>query len=277
MARTIAEIQAQIIATVQADSTLGSQLTSTSVTAIWRLWTYVVAVALWLHESIWETFRSDLLEELANQKPHTLAWYRTKALVYQHGGTLNEGVDTYNNTGLTTAQIEAMKIVKYASSTEGTDGKVVIKVAKDVAGVVTPLSLSEQAGVFAYFGQIKDAGVALIVRSVPPDRLKLTVDCYYNASILNANGGRLDGSSTMPLVDAVNASLKSLKFDGRFVKASLTDAMQQVEGVIVPEIRVCQARRDDDPTFANVDVFYTCYSGFIKIEPVDLVINYIAA
>ena len=94
---------------------------------------------------------------------------------------------------------------------------------------------------------------------------------------MDSNGGRLDGNGSTPVKDAAIAHLKSLAFDGEFVKAYFTDALQKVEGVVVPEIRLCQARRYDDPTFANVDVFYQTFSGFLAFDaPGDLVLNFIA-
>lgn len=277
MARTITEIQEQILASVAADATLNTQLTSTSVTAIWRLWTYVVAVAIWVHESAWDQFRAALLAEIAAQKPHTLRWYRSKALAYQAGGTLQDGEDTYDNTGLTGDQVSAAQIIRYASATDN-NGQVVVKVAKDVAGVITAPTVPELAGVNAYFQDIKDAGVEVIVRGIAADRIKLTADIYYDATLLAADGSRLDGGGNTPVKDALNAFLKGLPFDGRFVKAHLTDALQQVEGVVVPEIRTCEARRIDDPSYSSVDVFYETFSGFLKVyDDADITLNYIPA
>lgn len=277
MARTITQIQSEIITAMQADAAL-SGLTSTSATAIWRLWTYIVAVAIWAHESLWDSFKVELTETAANLKPHTLRWYRNKALAYQHGATLIDGEDSYDNEGLDPATIESQKIIKQAAVTETPDGLLTVKVAKEVGGELTPLSVGETSAVTAYFNEIKDAGVILAVRSVNADRLRIEVDVYYDPTILSASGERLDGAATTPVQDAAKAYLRNLPFDGEFVKARLVDAMQAVEGVNVPEIRLCMARRNDDPSFGNVDVFYQPFSGFLKFyDPVtDLVLNFIA-
>lgn len=277
MARTITQIQSEIIAAMQADAAL-SGLTSTSATAIWRLWTYIVATAIWAHESLWDSFKVELTETAANLKPHTLRWYRNKALAYQHGATLVDGEDTYDNEGLDPADIDAQKIIKQAAVTETPDGLLTVKVAKEVGGDLTPLTVGETTAVTSYFNEIKDAGVVLAVRSVNADRLRIEVDVYYDPTILSATGERLDGSSDTPVQDAAKAYLRNLPFDGEFVKARLVDAMQAVEGVNVPEIRLCMARRNDDPSFGNVDVFYQPFSGFLKFYDAgtDLVLNFIA-
>lgn len=277
MARTITEIQTQILASVASDTTLSSSLTSTSATAIWRLWTYVVATAIWLHESAWDSFRVQILSDVANQKPHTLRWYRGKALSYQVGGVLKDGLDVYDNTGLTDTQISTAKIIKYASASEN-NGTVVVKVAKDAAGVITAPTVPELAGVTAYFQDIKDAGVTLVVRGVAADRLKIAADIYYDANVLAADGSRLDGASATPVLDGIKAFISNLPFDGRFVKAHLVDALQGIEGVVVPEIRSCEARRNDDPSYSGVDIFYETYSGFMKVyDNADIQLTYYSA
>lgn len=277
MARTITEIQAGIVSGIQADSTL-SGINSTSATAIWRLWSYVVAVAIWAHETLWDAFKADLIATAATLKPHTLLWYRNKALDYQHGYTLVAGADYYDNTGIDPDEISDSKIVQQAAVTETPDGLLTIKVATVVGGEITPLGTSDTNAIRAYFAQIKDAGVVLSVRSVAADHLKIVVDVYYDPTVLSATGERLDGAASTPVQDAAKAYLKSLGFDGKFVKSRLVDAMQAVEGVNVPEVRTCLARRDDDPSFSSVDVYYEPFSGFLRLytENTDLVLNFIA-
>lgn len=276
MARTISEIQSEIIATMSADTTL-SGLSSTSATAIWRLWTYIVATALWAHESLWDAFKLDVTELAADLKPHTLRWYRNKALAYQHGYSLVPGEDYYDNTGIDPDVVADSKIIAQAAVAETPDGLLTIKVAKDVGGDLVPLSLGEVAAVNSYLQEIKDAGVILSVRSVNADRLRVQIDVYYDPTVLSSTGERLDGSAATPVQDAAKAHLRNLPFDGEFVKAHLVDAIQAVDGVNVPEIRLCQARRDDDPSFSGVDVFYQPFSGFLKFYTpgTDLVLNFI--
>lgn len=278
MARTIEQIQAEIIAAVANDATLAPQLTSTSATAIWRLWTYIVAVSIWSLEVLFDAYRVEITDLVDAEKPHTLRWYQTKALAFQLGGTLYLSNDEYNNTGLSDEDIAAQKIVAQASVTE-VDNVLFVKVQKETAGELEPLDVTETTAITAYLIEIKDAGVKMIVRSVPADRLKIEVDVYYDATILSPDGARLDGSDSTPVQDAAKEFLRALPFNGKYVKAHHTDALQAVDGVIVPEIRLCQARRDDDPSFANVDVFYEPYSGFLKFyDPeTDLVLNFIPA
>jgi predicted peroxiredoxin len=275
MARTIAQIQADIISSVQADPAL-STLTSPSATAIWRAWTYVVAVAIATLENLWDVFRAETLDEIARRKPHTLRWYQQKALDFQYGSALVEGQDFYDNSALTPDQIAAQKIIAQAAASEEND-RLIVKVAKEVSGELEPLDSTEYDAVADYFAEIKDAGVRLTLRSFNADKLLLTMDIYYEPTILGPSGARLDGSDNEPVQGAIRNYLRSLAFDGRFVKSHLVDALQNVEGVYVPEVRVCLAAKYDVATFTTVDIEYRPYSGFLRLydESTDLNLTFI--
>lgn len=275
MARTIEEIQAEIIAAKDADANL-SALNSGSATAIWRLITRIVAKAIVTLETLYDSFRLDVDTALATLKPHTAKWYQQKALSFQYGDSLVEGEDYYDNTGVDVDTVAAKKIVSNAA-VQDTSGLLVVKVNKTVSGALEPLSTPEYNAVVAYLGEIKDAGVRISVLTFNADKLKLTIDLYYDPLILGPTGARLDGSSATPVKDAINSFLLKLPFDGTFVKAHLVDAIQSVDGVFVPEVRSCLAARFDNSSFSSVDIQYAPYSGFLRIyNDVDLTINYIA-
>lgn len=275
MARTIEQIQAEIIAAKSADANL-SALTSGSVTAIWRLITRVVAKAIVTMEVLFDSFKLDVDSAIATLKPHTARWYQQKALNFQYGYSLVDGQDYYDNSALTVDQIAASKIVSNAAVTD-TPGQLVVKVNKTVSGVLTPLATAEYNAVVSYLAEIKDAGIRISVLTFDADKLKLVIDCYYDPIILGPTGARLDGSSNTPVKDAINNFLLTLPYNGVFVKAHLVDAIQAVDGVFVPEVRSCLAARFDNASFIGVDIQYAPYSGFMRIyNDADLVINYIA-
>jgi hypothetical protein len=274
MPRTIAEIQAEIIAQVQAE-TLLADLNSASVSAIWRLWTYIVATAIWTLEVLFYQHLSDVNNLLAALKPHTLRWYAAKAKAFQFGYALALDTDLYDNAAFTPTQIAASKIVMYSAAVDNTGG-LTLKVAKTVGNLPTPLSASEYAAFAAYIAQVKDAGVRIDVLSAPADKITLSVDIYYDATVLSSTGARLDGTEYEPVKTAINNYLNSLPFNGLFVKTYLTDAMQRVSGVVVPEIKACACARYDSSSLFSVDVFYQPYSGYLKFyQTTDLVITYI--
>lgn len=275
MARTIDEIQAQIIASFQADATL-SGASSTSVTAIWRLITRVVAMAIATLENLFDLYQLDVAAQIELMKPHSARWYQSKALNYHHGFDLIEGDDEYDLTGFNDAIVEGAKIIAQAAAVDD-DGILTIKVNKEQNGDLVALDTAQYDGFVAYIRDIRDAGVNMQILSFAADKMTIEIDVYYDPLILDANGQRLDGTAVEPVKDAIKAFLRALPFDGEFVKAHLTDALQSVDGVFVPQIRSCQITRFDSDTFTEVDITYNPYAGFIRIyNDADYTINYIA-
>lgn len=272
MARTTQQVQDIILDAIQDDENL-AELNSSSTTALYRLFARVVAKGIVTLETLFDVFSAQVTTDLANQKAHTLQWYRNKALAFQLGYELQAGNDIYTVSG--TAETIAAQIIAYAAVVDQ-DGTLIVKANKEDGGSV-PLDAAEFAAFFDYMSDIKDAGVALLVRNVNPDRLKLIVDIYYDPTVISSNGARLDGQTATPVKDGVDGFLAAVPFDGRFVKSHLVDALQRVPGVKVPVVRSCQVARFDSASFSSVDVDYDPFAGFLRIyEPADLVLNYIA-
>lgn len=275
MARSIKDIQAEMLAAIAADSRL-STLVSTSATAIYRLFTYAVAASIWGLEVLFDSHKTEVAALMAT-KPHQLRWYVEKTLAFQYGSSLPSDSDTYNNALLTESEIAAQKIVAAAAAIE-VNGRVLIKAAKLDGQSLIKLTTPQYNSLKSYLNEVKDAGVKIDLISQEGDRFKLTIDIFYDSQILASDGTLLDGTSNTPIKDAILAFLQNCPFDGLFVKSKLTDALQLVDGVIVPEIRSAQAARYDVVVWQPIDVFYQPYAGWLKFynETTDLVINYIA-
>ena len=277
MARTIDKIQEQII--TEKDRSLGLEsLNSTSKTAIWRVWTYITAVAIWTLENLFDLHKKEVDRLLLTKKPHNLLWYKTKAEAFQFGSELKPGSDCYDNTGVDHLKVAKSRIVKHVAVVENKKtGWVRIKAAKEVNGELQKLSNEnpdELGALNRYMQHIKDAGVKLIVQSLPPDRLKMHIDIYYDAMVLDENGGRLDGGSVKPVNDTIDAYLRSLPFNGAFVLATLTDQLQETPGVVIPQIRHVAASYGTRKEVC-IPVRYVPDGGYLRIyEAADLKITY---
>ena len=270
MARTILEIQSAILVSLRSRSEL-SGLDSSSASALYVLFAYIVAVAIATLENLFDAYRIELRQILAAQSPHTLRYYQQRALDYLVGTDLVAGTTSYPE--LSAATIEAQRIVRYASVLEAGD-RLQIKVAKEN---IEPLSSAELAGFTDYMQELKDAGVRLDVSSEPADRLRAEIDIYYNPQILDASGRRLDGTNERPVFDAIVGYTENLRFDGQFVTASMVDALQRTEGVQVPSVRSVAIAPNGDPAFVQVRELYFPSSGFVRLYSFeDLVLNYIA-
>ncbi len=255
MARTITEIQNQIIAAKVADGTLSS-LSSTSQTAVWRLWTYVQAVGIQVHETLFDAHKAEVLAIIATQKPHTLQWYVTMAKAFQYGDTLPPDTDTYNPVR---AAGDPAFVVSFADAVELTN-LVRVKAAAGTVGSLTALSGPELTALTSYMGRVKDAGVRLQVTSGNADNLQLKLAVYYDPLVLDATGARLDGTEATPVTDAINQFLDNLPFNGRFIFNQMMDAVLAVDGVKNAKATVCQANYAATP---YVDILAASPSEYI--------------
>lgn len=274
MARTIDEIQQGMLDGIAADPVLSLVATSTSKVSIFRLFTRIVATAIWTLEVLFDTLKAELNELLAALKPHTLRWYAGKAKAFQYGYDLAVDSDTYDNTGETEEDIDASLIVKYSAVTEGNDGKLRIKVATESTDL-EPLSAPQLEAFTEYMQRIKDAGVKLLIESNAADKLKLSLKIYYDPLILNGVGQRIDGSDLEPVQTAVKTYLKNLPFNGTFVLAFLVDALQLVDGVVIPHIVTAEASYGAFD-FSTINVQYLPDAGYLRFEnEEDLTIEFI--
>ena len=274
MARSIDEIQQSMVDAIAADPVLAPVSTSTSKTALWLLWTRIVAACAWTVEVLYDTFIGEVNETIATLKPHTLRWYASIAKKFQYGYSLPADDDVYDNSALTEDEIAASLIITYAAVTEGNDKVLRVKVAKQTTDL-TPLSDPEKTSFTEYMERVKDAGVKLQIDSLPADSLKIGLKIYYDPLKLNASGARIDGSSTTPVQDAIETFLKNLPFNGTFVLTYLLQAIQEVQGVVIASIVTAETKYAGFP-FVSVDVKYVPDAGYLRFaNPGDLTITFI--
>ncbi len=231
MARSIDEIFNTIISEKQARAEL-SGLTSVSVTAIWRVYAYVIAVVIWAHEKYFDQYKADLQQLVDSAVVGTGQYYINALLKFQAGDALAvlssgrlgyEVIDTGKN------------IIKLASYVEQPGGIVLLKAAKlDGSGNVVPLAAGELTQAIGYVNKIRFAGVRTTVISEPADKLRAYIQVYYNSL--------LDLSVVRTAVEnAIKAYLQHLSFDGAVYASKLQDAIQQVSGVEDVELTLLRA------------------------------------
>jgi len=274
MARSVETIYTDLLAKKEADVNLNA-LTSTSKVAIWRLWLYVIAYACYVMEVLFDTHRSEVSGILTELKPHTLRWYRNKVKDFQYGFDLIEDTDVFENGNASDEAIEASKIIKYAAVTESTqESRLIIKVAKeDANGVLSPIPQTVLDALIAYLEEIKDAGVKITVINYLPDILKLQLQIYYDALVLDENGvSRLTGKK--PVEDTLKAFMKELPFNGELILQSMIDRLQLTEGVKIINIVNAQSKwiANNGITYGNYEniaVKKIAISGYFQIENFD--------
>lgn len=232
---------------------------------------YRVAYAVWFLETLFDKHKVEVTDIIAAMKPHSPRWYAEKAKLFQYGDNLVADSDKYDNTGKTDEQIAASRIVTYSAVVE-VDGKLLIKVAKE-DNDLSPLSAFEFAALAEYFSRIKDAGVQIELLTDVADGLRLSLDIYYNPLILNGQGQRLDGNSLTPVPDAIREYLRNLPFNGELVLAYLIDALQKVDGVVIPHLNAASYQYGG-LDYEIISVKYQPFAGYLRITDENLTINY---
>jgi hypothetical protein len=274
MARTIDYWYQQVMAQKNATAALNG-LNSTSKTADFNLWAFIVATVMMVLDNLFDLHKSDVDTALTLQLAHKTTWYRQLLLNFQYGQNTIADSDQYANTGLTSSQIAAQKIISQAAVTE-INGELRCKVVKSVAGVFTQLNSGEKAAVNAYLAKQKDAGVRILndsVDSLPADQLKLNIDIWYDPLTLRSDGSRIDGTANTPVPDAVQVYLGNLKFNGEYANSLLKSQLQTVSGVVFAVIKLAQAQYGLFP-FTAIDEIYEPDPGYLNIPTGGLIINY---
>lgn len=270
MARSIEEIQNEILTAKENENAL-QELNSTSKTAIWRLWMFITAVAIWTLEKLFDAHKAEVDEKIKQLKPHTCRWYRNKALAFQYGFDLLTDSDHFDNAGHTAEQIKNNKIIKYSAVTEAEiESRLIVKIATEQGGELQPIRAEQKESFEAYLSEIKDAGVKITVINYLPDILRLRMKIYRDPLVLDQNGQSIL-TGKKPVEDAIKAYLKRLPFNGELVLAHLVDELQKVEGVRIPHITLAESKWidadvNDYGNFQPVDVKTIPISGYFKIE-----------
>lgn len=278
MARTIKQIYEEIITEKETKTSLsgllpGSEtyqgllddLTSGSKVAVWRLWAYTIAVAHYVHETLFDLFIIEANAIAAAAPAGTPAWYQKKMFEFQFGDLL-----VYlNNQYVYNPVNPANQIVKRCAIEERPDGIVLIKVAKEVSGVITPLTTPEKDGLTSYAKKIKFAGTRIAIVSIDPDVITLSYDIYFDPQI--------------PLIDIQAATetamanfLASLPFNAAFNITDFTDVLQGIPGILDP-VYLSSSNMPDGGTDTSFAVEVIPAAGwFVYNDTAENMFNWIA-
>ena len=261
MARTIAQIKTQITTQIAAESALAG-LNSPSQTAIWNLWAYVIATAIFIQESLWDLFSTQLDQTISNAPAWTDKWVQTESFKFQYDAVtpqiiqLNNFVPSYPTVDTTKQIISRCSVVTKSNRI------VTVKVAsaEPPIALTTPQLTSFQG----YLDVISPAGVQYSTISYNPDQLLVGAQVFYDgqyASTISAN-----------VIAGINTYMANIEFDGFIRISALEDAIQAVPGVTDVILNNVAIRPDGTP-FANTTYLlqnnteiynkYTMYAGYV--------------
>lgn len=285
MARTINEIYDAIITEKETESVLNGltplpdtsqtfldDLTTTSKVAIWRLWYYTLAVAINVHESVWDLFRAEVEARALEIITGTARWYRDQSLLFQNGDALTYDTATgkYIYNPITTAN----QIIKRCAVVD-TGAQVRIKVAKlnSVTSKPEALTAGEKTAYEAYLEQIKFAGTSTTVTSAAADDFKVDLFIRYDAQVLDATGAKLEDPAIFPVIDAINTYIENIPFNGVLNLTSLNDSIQAADGVMDSVLNSASAKFGLLP-YTAINKNYIPDAGHLELDQPNSVINY---
>jgi hypothetical protein len=218
MARTVAQIKQSMLDAKNADPTL-SALTSTSQTAKWNLYYFIVASCIAIFEQLQDLFKADLEAIASTAAPSTPQWTRNKVLKYQKGDVaqLNTTTFTVEYPTINTAN----QILTRCAVITAPNRTVLIKVAKSDPPV--PVSVGELAELQSYIETFNPAGIAFTLINENSDKMEVAATIYYN--------GQYSAVISTNVVAALNNYMATLPFNGVISTQAVVDAIQAVEGV----------------------------------------------
>ena len=242
MARTIAQIQAQIIATKNAQPELAG-LTSTSKRAIWNLWTFVVAACIAIFEQLLDSFLTEVETQVAQSAGASVLWLQAKMFQFQYDATTPQVIQLINTVPQYPVVDANKRIITACSVTSSLSNQVSIKVAKSNPFVA--LASAELTAAQSYINTIGAAGITYNVISLNADKLYVQAQIYYQ--------GQYSTVIQQNVIAAINSFLQNLSivnFNGSMKISDLEIAIRSVAGVndvVLNNVR----GRDDASSFSN--------------------------
>lgn len=263
MARTVQQIKQQMLDAKNADPALVN-LTSTSQTAKWNLYYFIVASCIAIFEQLQDIFKTDLETIAASAAPSTPQWTRNKVLKFQTGDVaeLNTSTFVIEYPTVNTAN----QILTRCAVITAPNRTVLIKVAKN--DPPEPVSAPELAELQSYIETFNPAGIAFSIINEDSDKMAVEATIYYN--------GQYSAVIQTNVEAALNNYMANLPFNGVITTQAVVDAMQSAEGVSNVSLSRIRVRRDTT-SFANaINLFnlavgidavqYQTYAGYVVEE-----------
>lgn len=249
---------------------------STSKVSIWRLWSFIVAFYIWLHEKTDITFRAEYEQRARLKQVTTLRWYQQKVLNYLFGKPLvwNEELEVFEQVLADGEDIEDFQVIKYCAVTPAPN-QIRVKVAGDNGGVPGQITAPQETALTAFLNQIKTAGDNIEVVNNTADLLNIELDVYVDPLVIDISTGELLAESGLkPIEDAIDAYLLNLEFNGRFVTTKFIDTIQEALGFADVNIVTLEHKFGAFP-YQPINVSIVPDAGYFAID--SLTINYLPA
>jgi hypothetical protein len=244
MAREISVIQQQILDQVAIDPVLNPNLTSLSKRAIFRLWAFIVAVAIGIFEQLLDAFKIDVEALIAAAAPGTPTWIQDKVFKFQYSDDSPQVIQLINLAPKYPVTDASLRIVTRCSVTTDVSGNVTVKVAKEEPPQA--LDTPELDALTSYLTAMGVAGITYNCISLEADRIYVKAQVYYSglfSSVIKEN-----------VTLAIDEYLASIPFNGRVKVSDLESAILAVDGVDDVILEQVSARADAMAFGAGTDL-----------------------
>ncbi|MDD2962578.1 MAG: hypothetical protein PHQ65_07790 [Bacteroidales bacterium] len=197
--------------------------------ANWRLWLWVVAVASFVVEGLFDTAKAYIASVVNATRPHTLRWYEQEAKKWQYGHEITWIDDDHYGYLVDDA---LSRIVTDVAATEADDGSLTIKAVKRASGFPVALATHELQSFTAFWARWKDAGVRVAIVSQNPNVLDIQAVVLRDRLVLAEDGTLIRDSSVNTLQVALDTWLNNLQFNGVIRITDIEQAAKTAEGII---------------------------------------------
>lgn len=282
MARTIQEIKKTMTDKFMQDSTLRNSYGITGEDATWdstfstvsveNILLYIIAVCAYTLEVMFDAFRADVDEQIAQNIVPTVRWYHTQALQFQYGDALvyDEQAQAFKYPTVD----ESKRMVKYCA-VKDRGGSIQILVSTESGGLPSVIPDDVLTAFKSYMNEIKIAGIILSIQSLPADNIRIVATIQVNPQIIGTDGRRIsDGSYVVQ--DAINNYLQNIVYGGTFNKTKCVDMIQNVQGVTDVTLETVLAKVDSAVEYTVVESNnYTAVSGCFISNNLDSSLTYV--
>lgn len=200
-----------------------------------------IAFATYLHEQMWDTFRTLIQGIVDNQYVMSFAWYKAKALAFQPGDQLvfntNSNLYSYGYEKID----ESKQIVKYCAVRQVTNQSTnVTELHVLFSGEGKQAITGNDFNAFKdYMREVGAAGIHYVFISQNPDPVALKMTIIYDRQLMRADGTTFNGDLNSVKL-AVDAFFENIEYGGNFRVSDLVAAIKEAEGVndcIITEVR----------------------------------------
>jgi len=242
MARSISEIQTVILDQIAAEPSLAG-LTSTSQTAIFRLFTFVVSAAINFFEQVQDIFTAEVEDIAARSIPNTDLWWRDTILEFQFDSANPQVLSLIDGVPQYPVIDEGLRIVTRASIKSTGNRVVLVKAAKGTHPTLSSLDTDEFNALNSYIRTFKPAGIAFQLQSEDADKCKVSAEVFYNGQEVES----VVKTNVIDAIDTYYEGLSANEIDGVIEKTELEDAIQSVQGVVDVKITEVICRESSSP------------------------------